>query len=318
MLSLYDLHAHFIPPVVLAWLREHAAAVDARWERSGPAGTEFLTVGGRWPFELKPAFTDAARFLADQEAAGVSHTLVSPVPQLFLYEAPAALTAELAALYNDALAEWIRQHPGRLSALATVPLNDPEAAAAELRRAVELGLRGAIVGPGCGERLLSDDGFRPFWEEADRLEAIVFLHPLLSRDPRLRRPRMPNLIGVPWETTVAAADILLGGLLDRYPRVRILLAHGGGFLPYQVGRLDRGYEQWSAVAAGLGAPPREYLRRFWFDSVLWNPEALRFLVDLVGEDRVVPGSDYPFDLSAWPPAGVGERGVETLLAPRRS
>ncbi|ADU51888.1 amidohydrolase 2 [Thermaerobacter marianensis DSM 12885] len=318
MFPLHDLHAHFIPPVVLTWLREHAAEVDARWERAGPAGAEFLTVGGRWTFELKPAFTDPGRFLEDQQSAGVSHILVSPVPQLFLYEAPAALTAELATLYNNALAAWARQNPARLSALATVPLNDPEAAAAELRRAVGLGLRGAIVGPGCGERLLTDDAFRPFWEEADRLEAIVFLHPLLSRDPRLRRPRMPNLIGVPWETTVAAADILLGGLLDRYPRVRVLLAHGGGFLPYQIGRLDSGYERWPAVAAALAAPPQEYLRRFWFDSVLWNPKALRFLVALVGEDRVVPGSDYPFDLSAWPPVAVGERGAEALLAPSRS
>lgn len=311
---MFDLHAHFIPPAVLAWLQDHAASVDARRERRDPRKAEFLTVGGKWAFELKPAFVEPERFLRDQAEAGVHHSLVSPVPQLFLYDAPPERTAELAGLYNRALAEWVRAYPDRLSALATVPLNDPERAVEALRQAMDLGLRGAIVGPGCGGRLLTDPQFRPFWEEADRRQAVVFLHPLLSEDPRLRRPMMPNLIGVPWETTVAASDILLGGLLDAYPRVRILLAHGGGFLPYQIGRLDRGYEQWPAVAAGLRAAPQDYLRRFWFDSVLWNDKALRCLVALVGEDRVVPGSDYPFDLSAWPPAAVSDQGARALLA----
>lgn len=309
---LVDAHVHFIPPPVMGWLREHAQQVDARWE-PGPDGTQVLTVGGRWGFELKASFTDAQRFLGEQQRAGVNHSLVSPVPQLFLYEGTPALTAELAAVYNDALAEWVRAHPERLSGLATVPLNDPDRAAEELLRAMDLGLRGAIVGSECGGRLLTDEAFTPFWEAADKRRAVVFLHPLLSRDPRLRRPRMPNLVGVPWETTVAAVDLILGGLLDRYPQVRILLAHGGGFLPYQIDRLDKGYEQWPEVARGLRGAPRDYLRRFWFDTVLLNPAALRLLVELVGEDRVVPGSDFPFDLSAWPPCSIGEAGSQSLL-----
>ena len=311
---MFDVHAHFIPPAVLAWLREHADAVDARWDRRDPNRGEFLIVGGKWPFELKPAFVEPDRFLKEQAEAGVTHTLVSPVPQLFLYDAPPDKTAELSRLYNRCLAEWVRGEGERLSGLGTVPLNHSEQAAQELRRAMELGLRGAIVGTECGGRLLSDPVFRPFWEEADRLGAVVFIHPLLSADPRLRRPMMPQLIGVPWETTVAAADLIFEGLLDRYPRVRVLLAHGGGYLPYQLGRLERGYQQWAAVRGALSMPPREYLRRFWFDSVLWNEGALAYLVALVGEDRVVPGSDYPFDLSARPPASVGEAGVRALLA----
>lgn len=312
---MFDLHAHFIPPAVLEWLRQHAEAVDARWERRDPSRGEFLVVGGKWPFELKPAFFEPERFLREQAEAGVTHTLVSPVPQLFLYDVPPERTAELAALYNRSLADWVHSQTQRLSALGTVPLNAPEQAAQELRQAVALGLKGAIVGPGCGGKLLSDEAFRPFWDEADRLEAVVFIHPLLSEDPRLRRPMMPNLVGVPWETTVAAADLILSGLLDRYPRVRLLLAHGGGYLPYQIGRLDRGYQQWQAVRAALARPPREYLRRFWFDSVLWDDRALAYLVALVGEDRVVPGSDYPFDLSARPPAALGEAGARALLQP---
>lgn len=124
---------------------------------------------------------------------------------------------------------------------------------------------------------------------------------------------MPNLIGVPWETTVCATDLLLSGLIDRYPNVKILLSHGGGFLPYQIGRLDKGYEQWKLVSTNLQAPPSEYLKRFWYDTVLWNKESLEFLSNTVGMDRVVPGSDYPFDLSVWPPDKKYQEGVKTLL-----
>lgn len=270
-------------------------------------------VGGKWPFELKPAFYEPERFLREQAEVGVTYTLVSPVPQLFLYEAPPDRTAELSALYNRALAEWAAGCDGRLAGLATLPLNDPTRAARALLEAMDLGLRGAIVGPGVGERLLSDAAFDPLWDAADRKHAIVFVHPLLSADRRLRRPMMPNLIGVPWETTVAAADLILSGHLDRYPNVRILLAHGGGYLPYQIGRLERGYEQWSAVRRALARPPRAYLRRLWFDSVLWDAGMLAALVRLAGEDRVVPGSDHPFDLSARPPASVGNGGIRSLL-----
>ncbi|MCM8747831.1 amidohydrolase [Thermomicrobiaceae bacterium CFH 74404] len=308
-----DVHAHFIPPAVLDWVRQHADALDARWEQRDPSKAPFLTVGGKWSFELKPAFHDADLFLADQQRAGVRHSLVSPVPQLFLYDAHPALTTELARLYNNELAAWCEEQADRLSGLATLPLNVPEDAAAELSRARERGMLGAIIGPGCGDRLLSDPSFAPLWETADRLEAVLFLHPLLSQDPRLRRPQMPNLIGVLWETTVSLADLILSGLLDRYPRVKLLVAHGGGFLPYQIGRLDQGYQVWPAVRSALDSPPSACLRRLWFDSVVWTRQSLQLLLDLVGPERVAPGSDYPFDLSVWPPIGEGARGAETLL-----
>lgn len=176
-----------------------------------------------------------------------------------------------------------------------------------------MGLRGAIVGTDCAGRMLSDPQFLPFWEAADGLQAVVFVHPLLSQDPRLRRPMMPHVVGVPWETTVAGADLLMSGLLERFRRVRILLAHGGGYLPYQVGRMGRGFEQWQPLRQALGRPPEEGLRRFWFDSLLWSQPALECLLRLVGPQRVVPGSDYPFDLSQLPPAAVGEEGVHALL-----
>jgi predicted TIM-barrel fold metal-dependent hydrolase len=309
----FDMHTHFIPSDVLLWLKDNQHVVHAKWEKKAPHQAEFLTVNNKWGFELKESFTDCALYLREQEKVGVSHSLVSPIPQLFMYDFHEDLTSELSAVYNRSLANWIQDNNQRLSALATIPLNNPASAANELRQAMNLGLKGAIIGPGLSNVMLTDEFFTPFWEEANHQRAIVFIHPLLCEDPRLKQRMMPNLIGVPWETTICATDLLLSGLLDKYPDVKILLAHGGGFLPYQIGRMNKGYEKWSRVSASLQAPPEDYLRRFWFDSVLWNETSLKYLIEMVGEDKVVPGSDFPFDLCSWPPVAYNERGVHSLL-----
>ncbi|WCK56800.1 amidohydrolase family protein [Aneurinibacillus sp. Ricciae_BoGa-3] len=311
---MYDMHTHFIPPELLTWIRDHQKTIDATWERKSPKQNEFLTINGKWGFELKESFVNPIKYLKEQAQAGVEHSLISPIPQLFMYEFSSGITSEMVHVYNQSLADWSRQHPEHISALATVCLQDPVQAAEDLRSAMNDGLKGAIIGPGLSGKLLTNECFIPFWEEANTQRAIVFIHPLLSEDPRLKQRMMPNLIGVPWETTVCATDLLLSGLLDRYPYVKILLAHGGGFLPYQIGRLDKGYEKWQSVSGALQAPPIEYLRRFWFDTVLWNPDTLQYLTTLVGEDRVVPGSDYPFDLCAFPPVALSVLGVQSLLA----
>lgn len=303
---LYDVHTHFVPAQVTDWLRDNSGQIPVAWDERVPGKAPFLTVNHKWSFEFKPAFHDPLLYLQAQAEAGVGHSLVSPIPQLFLYDLPADVTAEAARVYNRALAQWSAANPNRLRALATVPLNDGAAAAKALDEALGLGLKGVIIGPGHGETLLSDPEYSELWEVAQARQAIVFVHPLLNEDPRLQRNRMPNLIGVPWETTLCALDLILSGTLDRYPDVRILLAHGGGFLPYQVGRYNQGYDVWPAVQKTLQASPETYLRRFYYDSVLWHPQALAFLVSVVGEERVMPGSDYPFDLSVWPPAAAGD------------
>ena len=310
---MFDLHTHFIPPEVLLWVKDNQHFVHAKWEKKAPSKTEFLTINNKWGFELKESFINPELYLEEQEKAGVSHSLVSPIPQLFMYDFPEDVTIELSEVYNRSLANWVYDNGDRLSALATIPLNNPSQAANELNHAMNLGLKGAIIGPGIGQHMLSDRFFQPFFEEANRLKAVIFIHPILCEDPRLKRRMMPNLIGVPWETTVCATDVLLSGMVDKYSDVKILFAHGGGFLPYQIGRLDKGYEQWELVSSNLQALPSEYLRRFWYDTVLWNHDSVNFLVKTVGEDRVVAGSDYPFDLCVWPPKEINDKGALSLL-----
>jgi aminocarboxymuconate-semialdehyde decarboxylase len=310
---MHDFHTHFIPSDVLSWLKEHKDSVNAKWIKKEENKNEFLLVNEKWGFELKRTFTDKELYLQKQKEAGISHSMISPIPQLFMYDFPLHITATLSEVYNQSLSQLLTQSNGSLSALGTVPLSHPERAAQILQDAMKMGLKGAIIGPSASGRMLSDEYFIPFFEEANKQKAILFIHPLLSEDPRLKNWMMPNLIGVPWETTVCATDILLSGIIDKYPDVKILFAHGGGFLPYQIGRLDKGFEQWGSVSSNLQEKPSEYLKRFWYDTVLWNPDSLDFLVKTVGEERVVPGSDYPFDLCMWPPQASLAQGVSSLL-----
>jgi aminocarboxymuconate-semialdehyde decarboxylase len=310
---MYDVHTHFIPPEVMCWLQENQAAINAKRIRKDPKKAEFLSINGNWEFELKEAFVNPHLYLEEQGKQGVLHSLVSPIPQLFLYDSPSDITRELASVYNRSMAEWANTNEGRLSALATLPMNDPDAAAIELEKAMDVGLKGAIIAASWSGHLLSEERFIPLWEAANRRRAILFIHPLLCTDPRLSKHMLPNLIGVPWETTISATDLMLSGMLERYPAAKILLAHGGGFLPYQIGRLNKGHEKWTSAFSHLNESPLQLAKKFWYDTVLWNPDGLRYLLDLVGEDRVVQGTDYPFDLCEWPPAKIGARGFQALM-----
>ena len=311
-MMLYDFHTHYIPSDVMGWLKDHKNTIHAEWVPKENT-EDFLVINGKWGFELKNEFINFDLYRMNQENIGVCHSILSPIPQLFLYEFPVEITTEMSRVYNRSLAQLSNNYPEKFSALGTVPLAHPEKAAQILNEAMHQGLKGAIIGPGIGQYMLSDPFFQPFFEEANRLKAILFIHPLLCEEPRLKRRMMPNLIGVPWETTICATDLLLSGLIDQYPNVKILFAHGGGFLPYQIGRLDKGYEQWDLVSSKLQAPPSEYLKRFWYDTVLWNEDSVNYLVESVGEDRVVAGSDYPFDLCSWPPKQLNHTGALSLL-----
>lgn len=310
---MHDFHTHYIPKDVMLWLKDNQKAVNAKWIEKDVSKNTFLEVDGKWGFELKDFFIDFSKYKNELNKASITHAVTSPIPQLFMYDFNPVITAEISSVYNEALANLTKTYPDTISALGTVPLNSPEQAAALLQEAMNIGLKGAIIGPGLSGHMLSDDYFKPFFEEANRLKAIIFIHPLLSEDPRLKRRMMPNLIGVPWETTVSATDLLLSGFTDTYPNVKVLFAHGGGFLPYQLGRLDKGFEQWDAVSANLKALPSEYAKQFWYDTVLWNKKSIDFLINTVGEQRVVPGSDFPFDLSVWPPMARSNEASYELL-----
>ncbi len=283
-----DLHAHLAPRAALerlGWLAQEGTNLRLR-------------VGAGWQL-VPPALIDPQVLLADADAAGIGMRVVSLPPFLLRHDLPPADGAAYSRAMNDGLAALAAASGGRVRFLATVALQDPPAAVAELRRAVaELDGLGAVIATnvaGCLE--LDDPTLESFWEAAESLGALVFIHPHdVAGAARMPRYHLRNLIGNPLETALAGAALIFGGVLDRHPDLRILLSHGGGALPWLLGRLDHGFEV-RAECRGIDRPPSEWARRFLYDTVVFRPQTLRALIELMGADRVVLGTDFPFDMS---------------------
>jgi len=289
-----DVHVHYVSPGAFDTVRRRP---DSYGVRLLPGDGVRLQVGDEPPTRpLLPALYTLglhAKFFAEQ---GIDTAVFGPLMDIAGYSLPPAQGAAWSRLQNEALAAALREAPGAHRGLATVPLQDPATAAAELRVAVrELGLRGAMVDPNALGRPLGDLAFDPFWKAAADLAAPVVLHPfLLEAVERFGRHYLHNLVGYPLETTLAAASLILGGTLDRFPGLAVVLVHGGGFLPYHIGRFDRAHETRPEARVNDAGLPSRYLRRFLYDTLVQRPEALRYLVQLVGHDRVMLGSDHPF------------------------
>lgn len=249
--------------------------------------------------------------LAEMDALGVDMQLVTPTVGFYQYGNDPETTALIARDCNDAVAELVRRHPSRFAGLATLPMQDVPAAVRELERAVgELHLKGAIVSDHVGELTYDDPRFLPFFRAAERLGAIVFLHQGGDTcvKQRISRYSLPNAVGNLTERTLAFATLVFGGVMDRCPDLKVLLAHGGGYAAFGAGRLDKvaGALEGGDPAAGLQPPfgrgdgdfvltrpPSSYLSRFYYDCCTFSGPALRFLIDAVGVDRVMLGTDYP-------------------------
>jgi predicted TIM-barrel fold metal-dependent hydrolase len=257
-----------------------------------------------------PQLTAVERRLADLDAIGVDVQVVGPMP-MHRYWAEPVLAAKLTTLINEAIAAHCGAGAGRLYGLGTLPLQHPDLAVRELERAMtELGLKGVSVSTNVDGRELADAAFEPVWEAAASLGAVVFIHPWgCSLGARLGAHFLGNTFGQPAETALALSHLIFSGTLDRHPGLRLLAAHGGGFLPTYIGRSDHAWSQ-RADARGCTRPPSSYLRRIWYDALVYTPQALRHLVEVVGSDKVVLGTDYPFDMGVADPV---ERATAAAL-----
>ncbi len=300
-MTVIDTHSHFLPPGVVERLREGRYPL-AHVEDRGDAGSWVVCERGL-QFPLTPLFADVDAKLAWMDRYGIDVSLTSVAAPLFLYELEAEEAARVAAEVNDAAAELAGASGGRLVGMATVPMSAPEQAALELRRACgELGLKGVEIGTSVGEMMLDDPALDPVFAVAAELGAPLFLHPYtymlgLQTVPGFERFFILNTVGNPLETHLAATRLMLGGVFDRHPDLVVQLSHGGGALPYQLARLDRTYDMRAQVREVAQRRPSDYLDHFLFDTVLYDPRPLRFLVDLVGPERVVFGTDHPFDIA---------------------
>jgi aminocarboxymuconate-semialdehyde decarboxylase len=224
--------------------------------------------------------------------------VLSSTPFAFFYEVEDDLAVELAKFQNDQLSEMVKKYPDRFSAMATLPLQVPNEAVKELERAVKkLGLRGVEIGSHVGNRELGDETFWPIYKTLERLNVPIFIHPHhVAGMERLEDFYLTNLIGNPLDTTIAAARLIFSGVLEKYPGLKIILAHGGGQFPYIVGRMEHGYQVRPECKEKVHQSPMAFFKNFYFDIITHNPDALRYLIRIAGSDHVLLGSDYPYDM----------------------
>jgi aminocarboxymuconate-semialdehyde decarboxylase len=300
-MPIVDTHTHFIPMELVELVRRGEGPTDLSLiERDREDPLIVHANGLRYP--VFPLFHDAEAKLEQMDRDGIDVSVVSLSPSLFLYWVEPEATANVHRAINDAAAAFAERGRGRLPAMATVPLNDPPAAAAELRRArLELGLVGVEIGTSVGDVMLDDPTLDPFFAAAEELGTPVLLHPYINMisppGPGLAGFHLANVVGNPTETFVAAARLIVGGVLDRHPGLRVQLVHAGGAFPYQLGRLDHAFEARSETRATARQRPSAYLENFLYDTVAFDPRALDFLIELVGPERVLFGTDVPFDMA---------------------
>lgn len=293
-----DVHAHCVPLGFLDALRDDADRYGVE-VLDAAAGTTVRIAGRVDAGPLRADFADVDTRLAAMDRAGVRTQFLSSWIDLSAYALPAQAGARYARLFNELLAATVAAHPTRFRALCTVPLQSPADAGKELRHAVDrLGAVGVEIATTVDGRELDDRSLDPFWATAAELGCLVLVHPYNALAGRaVSRYFLNNLVGNPAETTIAVAHLVFGGVLERHPGLRVCVVHGGGFLPYQSGRLDRGYTAAAGRTAGhLTRAPSAWLRQLYFDTVMHAPALLAALVDFVGAEHVVMGSDYPFEM----------------------
>ena len=298
----FDVHAHVIVPEIVG---------DEPWQprvfRDGD-GAQVVEIGGKQIRAAVQEFVDVDGILAAQDEAGVDRVLLCPWVPLLYYDAGPEEGLRRARIQNGALARIVQEHPDRIAALGALPLQDPELAAAELE-AVMAELSGVEVAASVRGVFLGDDRFEPFWAAAEETGALVFVHPTTRGfdSPAFQDYYLWNTVANPLETATTAAHMVVAGVMERHPGLHVLLAHGGGALLAVRGRMRHAHAFQPQARARLRESPEGSIRRFYFDTLTHDDDLLRALIDYVGPEHVLLGSDYPFDMG-------DDRHVETLRA----
>lgn len=292
-----DIHCHFFPKAFLDEARR-PNTLQAKIERRAD-GQEHLVCAGNFDHPLTPDFYAAERMLADMDAAGIEMAAISSAPPTLSYWAEPAAARRLAPLLNESIAERVAAHPDRFLGLATLPMQDLDAAQGEAKRAIhELKLHGFMIGSNVNGKNLDHPDIFPLLETIADLGVPLFIHPYIPAGAeRMQDYYLHNLLGMVSETGLAIASVIYGGIPQRLPDLKIIFAHAGGVFPYIVGRMDHGYKvRIEECHKMIPQPPSYYMGQLYFDCMVFNERALKYLVDQVGADHLLIGSDYPFDM----------------------
>lgn len=304
-----DVHTHYVPRSWPDLSTEIGPADDWPWPRTESEREAMIMIGSTEFRRLGAECWDAEARLADMDADGVDIQVVSPTPAFFSYARPGPQAVKVARIFNDLALEICAPAPDRLLPFAQVPLQDPDAACRELDRCVVNGHKGVEIGNHVGDRDLDDEGVVTFLQHCADSGVPVFVHPWdMPHSPRLDRWMAQWLTGMPAETHLSIIAMILGGVFDRVPEtLRICFAHGGGSFAFWLGRFENAWHARADLIATSAMPPSKYVDRFSVDSVVFDPAALRTLVDTLGASQVMLGSDYPYPLGERPVGHVVHR-----------
>ena len=298
-----DVHAHVLVPEAAAMVAPHLDRSAAPLARFATPETQALN--RKQETDRRTVFTQHAARIAELDAMGIDIQVCAPPPGQCYHSLALEHAVPATRLVNDGIAAFCAERPDRFVGLGSVPMQDATEAVAELERCMgQLGFRGVQILTTIGDRELSDPAFEPFWAAAERLGALVMIHPNgFSHGARFSRYYFSNVIGNPLDTTVALHYLIFDGVLERHPALKILAVHGGGYLPAYSGRIDHAWGARSDARGSLPQPPTHYLRKVYFDTIVFTPHQLEYLVRVFGVDRVLMGTDFPFDMADSDPIG---------------
>ncbi|MBP1947142.1 amidohydrolase family protein [Virgibacillus litoralis] len=305
-----DFHTHIIPGEIPDFTDKFGSDKWPVLEKTCSCGANIMIEGNVFR-EVTDQVWSPEKRIQDMDAEGVDIQVLSPIPVTFSYWAKVEEAEEMSKIQNDFIANTVKQYPDRFVGLGTVPLQNVEVSIKEMDRCIHvLGLRGIEIGTNINGKNLDEPEFTTFFEMAEKWGVPIFIHPweTLGRD-RLPRHNFMYTVGMPSETAVAAASLINSGIMERFPRLKVCFAHGGGSFPYILPRLDQGWNAWPDLRL-TSKPPSHYAKKFYFDSLNYDPLNTRYLIDRFGHEKIVMGSDYPFLLREVPPGKVIDETIK--------
>jgi aminocarboxymuconate-semialdehyde decarboxylase len=297
-----DIHCHVALPAVAAIFEGiEPSALQARAERNPLTAA----VNVKQQQTIAANLTDPLVRIQDMDRDGIDVQAISPSPFHYNYGYPADATRQSCQMINDRIAEIVAAHPDRFVGMGTVPLQDPDMAVAEMNRCIgDLGLKGIEISTNVDGKELTRAGLESFFTRAEETGTLLFMHPIgTSFQERMDDHYFRNLIGHPLESALAVGHLVFDGYLDRYPGLKICIAHGGGYIPAYWGRFDHPWERRGDCQVNIDKSPEEYVKKLYFDTVVFNEPQLRHLIEVWGADHIVMGTDYPFDMAQPDPVG---------------
>ncbi|MGN7399574.1 amidohydrolase family protein [Cytobacillus praedii] len=299
-----DFHTHIIPEHIPNFVEKFGGERWPTLEKTCSCGANIMVAGNVFR-EVTDQVWSPEKRINDMDAEGVDIQVLSPIPVTFSYWAESEAAEEMSKIQNDFIAETVKQYPKRFIGLGTVPLQDVHVAVKEMERCIHiLGLKGIEIGTNVNGKNLDDPAFLPFFEMAEKWEVPLFIHPweTVGRE-RMPRHNLMYTVGMPSETALAAASLINGGIMEKFPRLKVCFAHGGGSFPYILPRLDQGWKVWPHLRQ-TSQPPSYYASNFYFDSLNYDPLNLTYLIERFGYEKIIMGSDYPFLLREINPGKV--------------